>query len=104
MEELQKTVLVHQKEGSRLSGIHLESSGTQVTECLRGIKEPISYDDLKINYETQCDPRLSYTQSLELVEKFCQIYQQNSFNIETSHPPSSPVLHKVENDQGISFA
>jgi len=56
---------VHTKCGSVLGGIHLEFTGQEtVTECLGGSVN-ITEEGLTANYETYCDPRLNYAQSLE---------------------------------------
>ena len=61
--EIERSFAVHKTEGSWLGGIHFELTGENVTECLgSGIAE----DDLSKNNATACDPRLNYTQSLEL--------------------------------------
>ncbi|HLR76130.1 MAG TPA: 3-deoxy-7-phosphoheptulonate synthase, partial [Balneolaceae bacterium] len=65
MSEIRKTFAIHESEGSYLGGIHLELTGDNVTECVGGAKD-LSADELYQNYETYCDPRLNYQQSLEL--------------------------------------
>ncbi|PRP77420.1 hypothetical protein PROFUN_14273 [Planoprotostelium fungivorum] len=63
--ELIRTFQIHQKEGSRLGGVHLEMTGDNVTECIGGSIH-LDHPDLTRNYETFCDPRLNYTQSLDI--------------------------------------
>lgn len=46
-------------------GMHLETSGDNVTECLGG-SEPSGIKDLSENYTTMCDPRLNPAQTIEL--------------------------------------
>ena len=56
---------IHEIMGTVPGGIHLELTSSQVTECLGGVKEILA-KDLKINYNTVCDPRLNGVQALEL--------------------------------------
>jgi len=63
--ELLLTFDIHHRCGSRLGGVHLELTGDNVTECIGGSAE-LEPAHLTANYETFCDPRLNYTQSLDL--------------------------------------
>jgi 3-deoxy-7-phosphoheptulonate synthase len=63
--EIKQTFAVHKAEGSSLQGVHLELTGNNVTECVGGAKG-LSESGLKKNYESFCDPRLNYEQSLEM--------------------------------------
>jgi 3-deoxy-7-phosphoheptulonate synthase len=63
--ELKKTFSIHQACGSYLGGVHLELTGDNVTECVGGTRK-LHEDELHQHYETYCDPRLNYQQSLEL--------------------------------------
>ncbi|MBX9737534.1 MAG: 3-deoxy-7-phosphoheptulonate synthase [Phycisphaerales bacterium] len=65
LRELDDSVTVHTECNSRLGGVHLEITGQDVTECIGGAMN-LSEDDLDRNYDTLCDPRLNYEQSLEL--------------------------------------
>lgn len=56
---------VHRGLGTHPGGIHVELTGSDVTECLGGAEE-LSDADLAGRYETACDPRLNTKQSLEL--------------------------------------
>jgi 3-deoxy-7-phosphoheptulonate synthase len=56
---------VHEAEGSFAGGVHVEMTGSNVTECLGGAHK-LSETDLAANYATSCDPRLNAEQSLEL--------------------------------------
>ena len=56
---------VHEAEGSFAGGVHVEMTGSNVTECLGGAHR-LSETDLSANYATTCDPRLNAEQSLEL--------------------------------------
>ncbi len=65
LSELEQTFSIHRQQGSRLGGVHFELTGENVTECLGG-SEGIRDSDLSRNYATYCDPRLNYSQSLEM--------------------------------------
>jgi 3-deoxy-7-phosphoheptulonate synthase len=56
---------VHKALGTVPGGIHIELTGSDVTECLGGSGEIVEAD-LEMRYETLCDPRLNHQQSLEL--------------------------------------
>lgn len=65
LDEIRSTFAVHRTEGSYLGGVHLELTGDNVTECVGGANG-LSEKGLDTNYETYCDPRLNYEQSLEM--------------------------------------
>ena len=65
LEELRTTFDVHHEQKSHLGGVHFELTGQNVTECTGGPEE-LSEEDLPSNYETHCDPRLNYAQSVEM--------------------------------------
>ncbi|MCA9730783.1 MAG: 3-deoxy-7-phosphoheptulonate synthase [Deferribacteres bacterium] len=65
LSELTKTYKTHQRNNSSLVGAHFELTGEEVTECIGGALN-LNHDDLLINYESYCDPRLNYIQSLEV--------------------------------------
>ena len=56
---------IHREHGSRLSGIHLELTGDDVTECVGGPGD-LSEKDLERDYRSTVDPRLNYEQSMEI--------------------------------------
>jgi len=65
LSEIMECIEVHKKCGTVLAGIHLECTGqSSVTECLGGCMD-LTEDQLPNNYETYCDPRLNYAQSIE---------------------------------------
>ncbi|MEJ1978967.1 MAG: 3-deoxy-7-phosphoheptulonate synthase class II [Acetobacteraceae bacterium] len=55
----------HAAEGSWAGGVHIEMTGSDVTECVGGAHR-LTEADLSNRYETFCDPRLNAEQSLEL--------------------------------------
>lgn len=63
--EVKSFFAVHRAEGSHAGGIHLEMTGQDVTECTGGAIA-ISDEGLASRYQTQCDPRLNASQSLEM--------------------------------------
>jgi len=64
-DEVEKSFSIHESMGSILGGVHLELTGENVTECIGGSQNLLE-QELHKNYDTYCDPRLNYTQSLDL--------------------------------------
>ncbi|MCG8374459.1 MAG: 3-deoxy-7-phosphoheptulonate synthase [Balneolales bacterium] len=74
--EIKSAFDIHRAEGSYLGSVHLELTGDNVTECVggaNGTKEA----DLDMNYETFCDPRLNYEQSLEMAFLVAKEWKQS---------------------------
>ena len=65
LSELTETFAIHRAHSTVIGGIHFELTGDNVTECLGG-SAGITDEHLTSNYETYCDPRLNYSQSLEM--------------------------------------
>lgn len=65
LDEIKSAFAIHRAEGSYLGSVHLELTGDNVTECVGGAKG-LNEANLDLNYETFCDPRLNYEQSLEM--------------------------------------
>ncbi|WP_108663252.1 class II 3-deoxy-7-phosphoheptulonate synthase [Acuticoccus kandeliae] len=65
MKEVQAFFAVHRAEGTHAGGIHIEMTGTNVTECTGGAR-PVTADTLSDRYHTHCDPRLNAEQAIEL--------------------------------------
>ncbi len=76
IEEIRKTFAVHRDEGSYLGGVHLELTGDNVTECVGGARG-LGESELHHNYETFCDPRLNYQQSLEMAFLIAKEWKQS---------------------------
>jgi 3-deoxy-7-phosphoheptulonate synthase len=74
--EVQESFEVHRQLGNPLGGIHFELTGQDVTECIGGAAG-ITADQLDQNYETYCDPRLNYSQSLEMAFLISRMLGQN---------------------------
>lgn len=65
LDEVRQALAIHEGLGGRLGGVHFELTGDNVTECVGGPEE-LGEADLSRAYETWCDPRLNYAQSLEM--------------------------------------
>ncbi len=65
LDELREGFAIHRDNSSTLAGVHFELTGDQVTECIGGSQQ-LAETDLEINYESYCDPRLNYVQSMEM--------------------------------------
>jgi len=65
MNEMLRSFDIHKAHESHLGGVHLELTGDDVTECVGGSLQ-LQEQHLSTNYETFCDPRLNYTQSLDI--------------------------------------
>lgn len=76
--ELRLCFELHRTHGSWLGGVHFELTGDNVTECLGGAQE-LAESDLARNYETYCDPRLNYVQSLEMAFEIVSAHQAARF-------------------------
>jgi 3-deoxy-7-phosphoheptulonate synthase len=63
--ELELAFEIHRGLGSQLGGVHFELTGENVTECIGGA-EGLGSADLSRSYQTGCDPRLNYAQSMEV--------------------------------------
>jgi 3-deoxy-7-phosphoheptulonate synthase len=65
LDELSKTIRIHDELNGFLGGVHFELTGENVTECVGGSRG-VTEDELNDNYLSYCDPRLNYRQSLEM--------------------------------------
>ncbi|SCZ96661.1 BZ3500_MvSof-1268-A1-R1_Chr4-4g07527 [Microbotryum saponariae] len=69
--EISSALRIHQSMGSNLGGIHLEltgdiqQDGQSVTECTGGSME-LGEHQLALRFESFCDPRLNFEQSLDV--------------------------------------
>lgn len=63
--EIHRFFLIHAAEGTIPGGIHLEMTGDNVTECTGG-RRMLADEDLNLNYQTACDPRINAEQAVEL--------------------------------------
>ncbi len=81
MKELHSAAEIHQAEGTTLGGVHFELTGDNVTECVGGAAL-LTDDDLDLNYQSYCDPRLNYSQSLEMAFLIADFLVRNRHNEE----------------------
>jgi 3-deoxy-7-phosphoheptulonate synthase len=65
LKEVKSFFDVHAAEGTYAGGVHLEMTGTNVTECTGGARA-ITDADLNDRYHTFCDPRLNAEQAIEM--------------------------------------
>ncbi|RUS29412.1 hypothetical protein BC938DRAFT_480694 [Jimgerdemannia flammicorona] len=79
--ELSKTLRIHKDNGRKLNGVHFELTGDRVTECIGGSME-LSDEDLSTNYQTYCDPRLNYEQSLDVAFLIAKYYANEREDME----------------------
>lgn len=86
--ELRLCFDLHRTHGSWLGGVHFELTGENVTECTGGAQK-IAAKDLATNYETYCDPRLNYAQSLEMAFQIVGAHQTDRRARETSRMKSN---------------
>lgn len=68
---------IHHELGTIPGGIHLEITGSPVTECLGG-EESLVESDLSRAYTTLCDPRLNARQSLDLAFHLADLIRPTS--------------------------
>ncbi len=80
LSELLQTVEIHKKFSSCLSGLHLELTEHPVTECLGGNMN-LKEEDLLLNYQSLCDPRLNPSQSIQLMEDFLKFVENSGQNV-----------------------
>ena len=76
LSEVEDFFAVHRAEGTHPGGIHIEMTGSNVTECTGGARA-ISESDLSDRYHTHCDPRLNADQSLELAFLVAELLKRN---------------------------
>ncbi len=76
LDELRGFFEVHHELGTHPGGIHVELTGSDVTECVGGSDE-VRVDELHQRYETACDPRLNREQSLELAFLVAELYREH---------------------------
>ncbi len=65
MSEVRSFFEIHRAEGTFAGGVHLEMTGSNVTECTGGARA-LTDEDLMDRYHTHCDPRLNSEQALEI--------------------------------------
>lgn len=79
IDELKKFFAIHNSHSSHVGGVHFEFTPKDVTECVGGIRN-IKEEDLHINYETACDPRLNHEQSIELAFMITDLINKKDYS------------------------
>ena len=72
LSELRCFFELHWAEGTVPGGVHFELTGDNVTECIGGARK-LSDEQLSLNYQTTCDPRLNAEQSLEMAFQIAEM-------------------------------
>jgi len=72
LNEIRAFYRISSAEGSNAGGVHLELTGENVTECTGGSRQLLDHD-LRLNYQTNCDPRLNAEQSVELAFELAEL-------------------------------
>jgi 3-deoxy-7-phosphoheptulonate synthase len=96
--ELRLAFEIHGRLGSRLAGVHLELTPDDVTECMGGEGCPGPTSLGSSSYQTFCDPRLNYTQSLEMAVfiaeelRMQRQQQQQGLSLPSVTAAANPVL------------
>ena len=85
-EELDRFFDIHYSMGSIPGGIHLEMTNRLVTECIGGDLDSVGLDDLSLQYESKCDPRLNGMQALELSFRVGQKLYGHTSSASSSSP------------------
>ncbi|MEX1082799.1 MAG: 3-deoxy-7-phosphoheptulonate synthase, partial [Xanthobacteraceae bacterium] len=75
LKEVRHFFEVHAAEGTYAGGVHLEMTGTNVTECTGGARA-ITEADLNDRYHTFCDPRLNAEQAIEMAFLLAELLKQ----------------------------
>ncbi|HEX8668844.1 MAG TPA: 3-deoxy-7-phosphoheptulonate synthase [Allosphingosinicella sp.] len=68
---------VAQAEGVHPGGVHLEMTGSDVTECLGGTLA-LNEEDLPLRYLTHCDPRLNQGQALDVAAAVAELLAERA--------------------------
>ncbi len=76
LSEVKQFIQIHKAEGTIPGGMHLEMTGSDVTECTGSISASITEEGLKSRYHTQCDPRLNANQALELAFMVAETFKE----------------------------
>ncbi len=76
LSEVKQFIQIHKAEGTIPGGMHLEMTGSDVTECTGSISASITEESLQSRYHTQCDPRLNANQALELAFMVAETFKE----------------------------
>jgi 3-deoxy-7-phosphoheptulonate synthase len=75
LSEVTQFFAVHQSLGTWPGGLHVELTGSDVTECLGGGHD-LTESDLTTNYTSICDPRLNASQGLDMAFRVAELLQR----------------------------
>ena len=75
LSELRCFFELHWAEGTIPGGVHFELTGENVTECIGGARQ-LADEQLSLNYQTTCDPRLNAEQSLEMAFQIAEMIRR----------------------------
>jgi 3-deoxy-7-phosphoheptulonate synthase len=64
-------------QGVHPGGVHLEMTGSDVTECIGGTLK-LAREDLGRSYLTHCDPRLNEGQALDLAHAIADLLRKQA--------------------------
>jgi 3-deoxy-7-phosphoheptulonate synthase len=64
-------------EGAHAGGVHLEMTGSDVTECIGGSLK-LAREDLGRSYLTHCDPRLNEGQALDVAHAVAELLAERA--------------------------
>lgn len=84
--ELRSSLQIHHDSDSTLNAVHFEMTGESVTECEGGSIETQLTTE---GYQTFCDPRLNYEQSMELAFLIAEHWRDRRIDFELSSSLSS---------------
>jgi 3-deoxy-7-phosphoheptulonate synthase len=77
VKEIQTFFEVAAAEGVHPGGVHLEMTGSDVTECLGGSLK-LAREDLGRSYLTHCDPRLNEGQALDVAHAVAELLKERA--------------------------
>lgn len=74
VDEIRSFFEIAAAEQVRAGGVHLEMTGSDVTECIGGSRK-LAQEDLSRRYLTHCDPRLNAGQALDVAQAVAELGQ-----------------------------
>ncbi|KAI8925369.1 DAHP synthetase [Entophlyctis helioformis] len=89
--ELTEAFEIHGELGTHLGGVHCELTGEPVTETIGGSNN-LGEADLSTNYQTFCDPRLNYTQSLDVAFLIAKYFRSRRASQSPTPPAQSEAV------------
>lgn len=77
VDEVQSFFEIAAAEGVHAGGMHLEMTGSDVTECIGGSLR-LAREDLGRSYLTHCDPRLNERQALDVANAVAGLMRKHA--------------------------